>query len=261
MVGAAPWLVWQAGHGWPFLEFAAAQREERDPAPVFLLMSLIMLGPFAWVALARRVKTVAPKPELWFAGAGILLFLILQGKPYYAVPFFFPLLAEVSVSLSGGWVAAGAAAVAINVGLLMPVWPPYRLSGPYFPLQIAGRERIDWKEWTKGLERISAETGTRQVITTNYGQAAALRQLSVAGLQPICGHNQNAFWELPKLDRRVLVVGYSANWLSKRFRKVRSLGWLTNRFDISNEEAGRPVSLVEDPLPGTNLAADLRHFD
>ncbi|MFZ4507785.1 MAG: hypothetical protein ACOYON_08845 [Fimbriimonas sp.] len=263
-LGALPWVAWQATHQWPFLEFAAAQRAERDSALTYLVMSLMMLGPLGLVALATVARERWRQPEILLSLSGIAIYLILQGKAYYTVPFMFPLVIQLSIWIknSGRWQAGGIAAAVINLGLLMPIWPPTLLRSPYLPLQEASKERIGWRAWVDDIDRLATQYSASQVITSNYGQAAALRQMSRECVIPICGHNQNAFWDVKiDLSRPFLVVGYSRGWLEKRFANVRQVGKTANPYGVENEEEGRDIWLVEGLLPGATLLSDLRHFD
>jgi len=264
LIGAAPFFSWQANHGWPIMEFTAAQRSDRPPLAIYLVMALIMLGPVGIAATTVCRRTIGRSWALWFAIAGIALFAILQGKPYYAVSFFFPLLAEVASVLPAArrWFSAGVIGILIGIGLLLPVWPRHQVGQSFLPLQSSSRERVDWIEWVEKLQQIAITHGATATITSNYGQAAALRQLGDGSVTPICGHNQNAFWPSPPINSDPMIaIGYSRRWLELRFVRVESVGILRNQYGVPNEEEGRTVWRVQDRRPGVDLSRDLRHFD
>jgi hypothetical protein len=263
-LGALPFLLWQNSHQWPILQFVAAQKFDRDPIALFFPMALMMFGPFALAATFGALRQLKWSASLWLAIAGVVLFALLGGKPYYCVPFFFPFAAELVVSMRNTqrWQAIGLAAAFIGVGLLMPVWPRIWLSQPYFPLQGSSRERIDWRDWTRQVVEIATQNDVHAVMAANYGQAGAIRQLAPPGFDVLCGHNQNAFWPNWNLaSNRILVVGYSERWLRQRFSEVRQVGTLRNQFGVTNEENDRPVFLVDGKIFAVDLATELRHFD
>ncbi len=119
LVLASPSLIWQALHGWPFLELGqtAVNGKNLRLTPVaFLGQQVLFVGPAAvpiWLAGLWRFAIKPPYRKLRVFPIAYaimaLMFLTLHGKAYYIVPIY-PLL------LAGG-------AVAIETWL---VWKPLR---------------------------------------------------------------------------------------------------------------------------------------
>ena len=140
-----PNLVWQARHGFPFLEFERHSRLDGSrlarPPLEFIgdqilimnpLLAPLWLGGLAWLLLARRARPFR------FAGwtfLGIfLLLLALRAKNYYAAPAYPVLFAAGAVAFeeatAHGWrwarsvyVAAVLASGLILAPLVLPVLP------------------------------------------------------------------------------------------------------------------------------------------
>lgn len=136
---AAPNLVWQWRHGWPFLELGAAGVQGKNlplsPA-AFLGQQVLLVGPMAlpvWIAglwsLAIRPRHPSYRvfPVAWFVLCAS--FVLLHGKATYPAPIYPTLLAAGAVAMEG-WlrsrVARGAAlgAVAVAGVLLAPMAVP-----------------------------------------------------------------------------------------------------------------------------------------
>lgn len=87
-----PSVLWQAAHGWPFLELAAAARDKNVATPPlgFLINQLFIMNPFlapVWIAgVIAPFVTEALKPVRFLAIAFVaclLLTLLTHGKDYY----------------------------------------------------------------------------------------------------------------------------------------------------------------------------------
>ena len=163
-----PNLVWQAGHGWPTLEFLANNNAtERFPPFAFLGLTLVFLGPFAlpqflygvwfWLSPAgRRFRLLGAATALTFA-----VFLLLESKPYYAAPLYPVVLAAGAVALErrlatlDGWRRAPAYLLLGNL-LLVPVFLPVLPRATYaelhadFPHREFG-EMFGWRELVDGV--------------------------------------------------------------------------------------------------------------
>jgi len=139
---AAPSLVWQTMHGWPFAELlAAAPGKNVSVAPVpFVLNQLAVMNPlFApiWVAgvasgfVDRRLTACRV-----FSLAFLLVFaemLALHGKDYYLAAAYPPMFALGSVvvesvvrnrALRAAYVGLGAAVSVLAAPLAMPILDP-----------------------------------------------------------------------------------------------------------------------------------------
>jgi hypothetical protein len=130
---AAPSLVWQARHHFPFLELGRAAVTTRDlplTPPAFAAQQIIFSGLAVapvWMAGLWRLSVRPPFAELRafpiaYAVAA-LLFLILHGKAYYLTPIYPTLLAAGALAIEA-WVAGRTARTAVigvvaTVGVLL----------------------------------------------------------------------------------------------------------------------------------------------
>ncbi|MDX1632639.1 MAG: hypothetical protein R3234_12290, partial [Thermoanaerobaculia bacterium] len=275
-----PHLVWQLHHGWPTLEFVANARLYKiaygGPLP-FLGEAALMVGPpslliwlpgLAWLLLrgaGGRYRAVG------LSLLGVLLFLAFQpSKAYYASPIFVVLFAAGSVALEdwkpgGRWLmpAVGALLVAATLAtgpLFLPLLPPENTAawGRRLGFVPAGGERhgptvlpqyfadrFGWEEMAAEVARIwssipPAERDTTLVLTSNYGEAGALRYWAERyHLPPAASQHNNFFlWGADKdLDdvTTVLAVGIDPGDLAEAFREVTPAGELHHPFAMPYE--------------------------
>jgi 4-amino-4-deoxy-L-arabinose transferase-like glycosyltransferase len=140
---ASPSVIWQAAHGWPFLELghAAMNGKNLPLTPLeFLGQQVLLVGPAAapvWIAGLWRFSA---RP--WFAELRVfpvayvvmaVVFLTLHGKSYYIVPIYPLLLAGGAVAIEDwlAWKALRATVLAVVTGigalgapLALPILPP-----------------------------------------------------------------------------------------------------------------------------------------
>ncbi len=140
---SSPSLIWQAMHGWPFLELGQTAMNGKNLAlsPLaFFGQQVLFLGPAAapvWIAGLWRFSVKPGLPELRaFPIAYAVMaavFLALHGKAYYIAPIYPVLLAGGAVALEN-WLAwrllrGAVLAIVMGVGLLLaplalPILPP-----------------------------------------------------------------------------------------------------------------------------------------
>lgn len=141
----APSVLWQAWHGWPFLELgqAGATAKNLAPSPLgFFAQQILFAGPAAapiWLAGLWRFSIRPLQPGLRAFPIAyavmVVLFFVLHGKAYYLAPAYPVLLAGGAVAIEG-WVAWPALrgiviAAVTGVGVLLaplalPILPPER---------------------------------------------------------------------------------------------------------------------------------------
>jgi hypothetical protein len=120
-----PNVLWQAAHGWPFLELGKAAAGGKNIAmspPEFFLQQILLIGPLAapvwlaglWAGAVRPKFAVARAfPIAWLTL--FLVFDITHGKPYYLAAIYPTLLTLGAVRIEE-WVAnATARAAALGV--------------------------------------------------------------------------------------------------------------------------------------------------
>ncbi|HEX7799030.1 MAG TPA: glycosyltransferase family 39 protein, partial [Asticcacaulis sp.] len=120
-----PSLIWQAAHGWPFLELAAAARDKNVATPplAFLLNQLLIMNPFLaplWIAGVVAPFTIAAlKPVRFLALAFttcFLLILLTHGKDYY-IAAAYPVMFVIGAVAWAHWMKAVKARAALAVWL------------------------------------------------------------------------------------------------------------------------------------------------
>ncbi len=146
---AAPSVIWQAQHGWPFVELgqAGANGKNLVLSPLgFFGQQVLFVGPASapiWLAGLWRfsVKPALPHYRAFPIAYAVMiaLFYGLHGKAYYLAAVYPVLLAGGAVAIEG-WlrgevarrIVLGAVTVAGLVGapIAMPILPP-SLYGPY----------------------------------------------------------------------------------------------------------------------------------
>lgn len=254
---AAPYLLWQAGHGFPQLDVARAIAGGDSATSAsrwsFLPMQLLMVGPalapFWLTGLVRLLRTPALR-ALGASWVGLaVLFLVAGGKPYYLAGLY-PLLlaagAQPVVDAARRWVPAvllAGSAPVVLVGL--PVLPP-AAAGPMAAVNPDAVETIGWPDFVAGVARAYAAlpdpaTGHAVVLAGNYGEAGAIDRYGAAQGLPraFSGHLGYAAWGPPPATATAaLAVGIDPATLREVCARVEPLGHLTNRWGIDNEEQG-----------------------
>ena len=140
---ASPSLIWQAMHGWPFLELGQAGVNGKNLrlTPLgFFGQQVLFVGPAAvpiWLAGLWRFSIKPPLPELRVCSIAYIvmavMFLTLHGKAYYIVPIYPVLLAGGAVAIESwlvwrplrGVALATVGAIGIVLApLALPILPP-----------------------------------------------------------------------------------------------------------------------------------------
>ena len=140
---ASPSFVWQATHGWPFLELGQSAMNGKNLAltPLeFFGQQILFVGPAAapvWIAGLWRFSVKPGLSELRIFPVAYVtmasIFLVLHGKAYYIEPIYPVLLAGGAVAtenwlawwpLQGLALATVAGVGAFGAPLALPVLPP-----------------------------------------------------------------------------------------------------------------------------------------
>jgi hypothetical protein len=139
----APNFLWQAEHGWPFLELGKADASGKNLAlsPLgFMAQQALLLGPATaplWIAGLWGLSTRPSEPELRafpIAYAVIAIILILaHGKAYYLAPIYPTLFAAGAGAVENWfanrvfrWIAIGIVVIPglVTLPIVLPVLPP-----------------------------------------------------------------------------------------------------------------------------------------
>ncbi len=275
-----PNLLWQAGHGWPQREMAAALRDRSEGPVAFVAYQLVGLSVvLAIPAVAGLVRLWRMADGRWraFPVAFTVMFtavLFSGGKFYYVAPLYVPLLA-------GGacWAAelatlprrllVGTSTVAL-VGFSLLALPVVPLSSLGAVNEVNGElgETVGWPELVGHVEDVVARLDTEQrrgavILTANYGQAAALEVLGGPGLPTVAsGHNAYGEWGPPADHGSIIGVGSVAGALAPLCPTLEFAGQVDNGVDVTNQEQGAPILLCSRPIAGlATIWDDVRHLD
>jgi hypothetical protein len=230
----APYLAWQAGHGWPQLAIFADLRATDGGlgaglafVPFQLLMTNPALAPLWVVGLVVLLRDGWARPWRPLAVAYLLLvgfYTLVGGKPYYAFGFYPVLFAAGAVWLAhrrerpegsgephggapvhqGGLplrrlLPAVAVAAALPLPLLLPLLPASTLGVVATVNEDAG-ETFAWPTYAAQVLRVRealppAERAGVVAVTGNYGEAGALaRYGGVWGRQAVFSGHNSLWW-------------------------------------------------------------------
>ena len=241
---AAPNLIWQAAHGWPFLAvtdlhartiltggpiaFETGQIFALNPllAPLWLLGAA---GPF-FISTLRPFQFLS----IAFVGATAIV-LAAGGKDYYLFPAYPTMFAVGAVAcagmrlrLAGAWIAAASALSLALAPAALPILdppqlaeylnrlhlrpPPDELAAVGAPLTQVFSDELGWRALESEVARVyrglpEAERDAAAILASNYGEAAAIDVYGAAdGLPPaISGNNQYFLWGPRGHDGSVII--------------------------------------------------------
>jgi hypothetical protein len=281
----APWLVWQARHGWPQLDVSssiasggsASSQPRWALVPFLLLLVSPVLAP-VWIAgLVALLRDPPLRRFRLFAVAWLFLvvvFLAAGGKPYYLAGLFPVLLAAGGVK-TDAWLDRGprwrtpllwslvALSGAVSALIALPLLPA-RDAGPVIGADADVGETIGWPDLARTVARAYDHAGANAVIfTANYGEAGAIDRYSPGLGLPgaYSGHNAYGYWGPPRgRPGPVVTVGLDPKELS-HFRGCRLVARVHNSAGVDNDENGEPVERCAGPR-GTwsRVWPELRHL-
>lgn len=254
----APYLIWQAQHGWPQLAVArgisAGSSGTSEPRWLVLPLFVLQSGPWLLPVVLTGCRVLARRPEIraLAAGAALLVALVLVGggKPYYLAGFLPLLLAAGATVAWRPW--AGRAMVALSLPALLFVLPvlPVEDAGTVIAVNADAGETIGWPAYVDQIAAAyeSAPPGT-QILTANYGEAGAIDRFGPSRGLPraLSGHLGYAAWGHPS-SSTVLTVGLTRADLLDSFARVEPRGSLATPHGIDNDEDGAPLFLCSEPL-------------
>ncbi len=290
VLGALPYGIWQAEHGFPQRALAraiAADGAEGGRAG-FIPFQLLLIGPLlvpVWAAgLLALMRDPARRALRCFAVAYLALvpiFIVSGGKAYY-VAGLYPLLLGVGAIRVDQWLglrrirslafmgaAAATAAISALIGLCLI--PARDLQGSaVMALNPDAGEMVGWPRFTETVANVydsipAARRGEAVIFTENYGEAGAIARLGPAhGLPyPYSGHNAWTLWgPPPDSSRTVVLVGIGATQARRDFTGCRLRARIDNGYGLQNNEQREPVWLCTgEAAPWSSLWPVLRHYD
>ncbi|NNH69548.1 glycosyltransferase family 39 protein [Nocardia uniformis] len=267
-----PYLCWQAAHGWPQWEVSRAvaggSSGTSDTPLTFVLLQFGLIGPLLvplwlyglwWLARRPRYRAFALTYGLLFVVYGIT-----GGKAYYLGGMYPLLLAAGAVGIER-WLAAsdrsgvdrrtrrvalGSVVVVTAVGsalLFLPVLPVTAVpDSPVLAVNYDAGETIGWPDYVRQIAEVRSEVAPdAELLTANYGEAAAIEHFGTQyGLPtPHSGHNAYWWWGPPTDGRPVITIGLSLERVQTLCAEPELVGRLDNGLGVDNDEQNQPMFL------------------
>jgi hypothetical protein len=241
---ASPSLIWQAVHGWPFLEVTrnhSAGNLTGTPIQFFVRQAVgmnVLLAPL-WVAgivgpfLDSRLGGLRFLSIAFPVAAAIIL--VTHGKDYYLVPAY-PTLFALGGAACGNvprwleltWTAGAVALSAVAAPVVLPLLDPPALAryldrahlrprpdevaGIGAPLTQVFSDEVGWRGFEKQVAAAynalpPQDRAHAAIMAVDYGEAAALDYYGAAdGLPPaISGQNQYFLWGPRDYDGSIIL--------------------------------------------------------
>jgi 4-amino-4-deoxy-L-arabinose transferase-like glycosyltransferase len=273
-----PNLIWQFQHGFISLDFLAAIHA-RDiqwgRSDSFLVDQLYTTtNPFTlplWVAgIAACLFAYSMnrfRPVVWMFLTTFALFLVSRGRGYYPAPAYVMFLAagsawfeswlgmqSRSMRRAGTGLPWGLLVVGSLVGIVL-IKPIAPINSPLWKFTSGINEEVvemvGWQDLTAQVagiyQTISEEEKPRTVILAgNYGEAGALDLYGTEyGLPPVIS-GADSLWYRGYGDvdpETVIVVGFDRGYAEKFFQQCKTMGVVSNRYKVKNEESTHHTGL------------------
>ncbi|MBV9152188.1 MAG: glycosyltransferase family 39 protein, partial [Alphaproteobacteria bacterium] len=275
LVIVAPNLLWQAAHGWPFLELARVTVTEKNVAlsPLAFMLAeadtLNYVTSPVWIAGLVAFSVWRPFADLRvFAIAFVLVIaamIAMHAKPYYPVGAYTVLFAGGAVAIEA-WIARRAARAVLAcaiviVGLIgapfaLPVLPIERFAAYQQFLGMAphsleknavGRlpqyyaDMFGWSDLAalvgQAFRSLPPEEQSKAVfLGNNYGEAAAIELFDKGQPPAISPHNNFFLWGPRGFDGSVVIrLGGEREQLLKAYDTVEAAGRFENPWAMPYE--------------------------
>jgi hypothetical protein len=285
---AAPYVAWQAVHGFPQLTVAhhTAGSAEGGRAG-FVPFQLVLVSPVlvpVWIAGLLAPFRRSELRSLRFASLTYpvlgLLYIAGDGKAYYLASLY-PLLLGIGALPAADWamrsrrrggllVAAVVLSAAVSALIALPLLPERSLQGSaVMGLNPDQGETVGWPRFVHTIEQardgLPAQVRAKTAIfTANYGEAGAIDVLGSHALpRAYSAHNGFSEWgQPPPADTHALVIGYDGpRDAAPEFVGCRILARIDDGVGLDNDEQGLPIQLCRPSRPWSTLWPKLRHFD
>jgi hypothetical protein len=271
----APYVIWQARHGWPQVtvagDIASGGSGTSEPRSMFIPFQLGLVSPWlapVWIAgLVRLFRDSRLRALGWAYALLAGVFIATGGKPYY-LGGMFPLLLAAGAQPAIEWVRRGrqrlrrgalAAAFVFSAPaflVTLPILPLDQLDTiPVADVNYDAGETVGWPAYVEQIAGVyrgltAKQRATSAVVTENYGEAGAVdRYGGRFGLpHAYSGHNGYWYWGPPPANTQTVVaVGFDRAFLEQSFGAVEFGTRLDNRYDIGNDERGEQVLVCSQP--------------
>jgi hypothetical protein len=287
----APYLIWQATHGWPEIavsrSIASGGSGSSTPRWELLPEQLVLVSPYlapVWICgLVRLLRN----PGLRCRAIGIaymtlaVIFLVSGGKAYYLGGMFPVLLgagAQPTIDwISRGtkqrrdWLVLGFVLSLLVIPVTLPVVPVGLVHDtPIVSLDYDAGETIGWPTYVGEIAAVYralplTQRATTIVLASNYGEAGAVDHFGEAYGLPVAYSGQNAFWYWgppPESATTAIAVGFDRSALQGICGSLDLAGRLNNHVGVNDDEQGAPVWICSSlRAPWKTVWPGLRHFD
>jgi hypothetical protein len=287
---AAPYLIWQATHGWPQLTLAGNIGGTAEGGRAgFIPFQLVMVSPVlvpVWVAGLVTSLRGADRRLRFIAVTYLVLavaYLVGNGKAYYLASLY-PVLLGIGAVPTAAWtlrrharlrtdlLAAGViVSTAVSALIALPLLPARQLQGSIvMAINPDQGETVGWPRFVHSVsaawQAIPADERAHTVIFTgNYGEAGAVDLLGHRlGLpRAYSGHNALSEWGIPpRQATQALLLGYDGpSDAAPYFVDCRTVGKIDNGVGLDNDEQGAPLLVCRPAARWTGMWPKLRHYN
>jgi len=267
VVSLVPTVWWQAANGWPQLGMGEAVGSEVDAGGGRASFVPQLLAGAGWVIGALGVvygvavllgsKQLRPYRFLGWTALGVVaVFLVANGRYYYAAGTFGVLWAAAAVHLEARepalwWRWAPTWPVFVLSALFslpftLPLWPAHWLvEHPEAPRPAYAIEEIGWPDLADDVAMLYRHApANTALVTGGYWQAGALSRYGAERGLPEAYSPSRGFWYFgrPADDATtVLFVGHDPSRLAKHFADARIVGEVGNPLGVPNSSRHMPV--------------------
>jgi hypothetical protein len=298
---AAPYVIWQATHGWPQLTVAAniggsAEGGRTGFVPFQFLLVSPVLAP-VWIAglvtpfrrAAQRSLRFVPLTYAILAVA----YLAGNGKAYYLASLY-PVLLGLGAIPTADWTqrirtrrqeagdgrnrartavltTAIVVSAAISAFIALPLLPTTALQGSVvMAINPDQGETVGWPRFittvTDAWQSIpSNERAHTAIFTANYGEAGAVDVLGSRHSLPraYSGHNGFTEWGQPGPNAtHAMLLGFAGpSDAAPAFADCITLATINDGVGLNNDEQGLPVLLCKPTASWATLWPQVRRFD
>jgi 4-amino-4-deoxy-L-arabinose transferase-like glycosyltransferase len=272
---ALPYLIWQAGEGWPQLDVASAIASGGSGSSAsrgsFVPLLVLQIGPWLaplWLCGLVRLWREPIVRALALTCALLLIgFIALGGKPYYLaglLPLLLAAGAQPVIDWAWRWVPVALLVLSLPAMVITLPVLPVSATDPVIAVNGDVGETIGWPALVRQIAEVHRELPAgAAIVTANYGQAGAIDRYGPAlGLpSAYSGHNAYAEWGHPPGATPVLVVGIGPGLLSSHCTNHRGLGRLESPHDLDNDENGTPLTYCVPTRSWRDLWPSFTHLD
>ncbi|MDE9367563.1 glycosyltransferase family 39 protein [Luteipulveratus sp. YIM 133132] len=268
-----PYLLWQAGHGWPQLTFSRqisneySALGERIGFVVEQLGMYGLVGAFLWIVGVRRLlRDRSPYRVLvWVWLIGLVVFVVTAGQGYYTAGTYPPLIAAGAVALERRlrrpWIAyvVTVLVAAVMAPAFIPLTSPATVADS--PVWSGlGENQLETVGWPQLVDQVAgayrslpADARARTaILTDNYGEAGAVDRFGPERGLPraYSGMNGYGLWGPPP-ESATTVVGVFQGRPPAPLRDCRRYADVPDHDGVANEESTEAaIYLCRAPAQG-----------